>query len=288
MHKDKFSATWVSHSSISDYLNCPRSYYLKNVYKDSTSGNKIQITSPALSLGCAVHEVLEGLSVVPTKDRFKENLIDKFEKTWQQNYTGKQGGFLSESLEKDYVERGKKMLKRAIENPGPLAELAVKIKGELPNYYLSDEDDIILCGKIDWLQYDQANNSVHIIDFKTSKKEESGDSLQLPIYHLLVKNCQKYDVSGASYWYLDFSDELIEKELPDLETAKEQVLEIAKKIKLARKLKTFKCQHDGCQFCEPFEKIVKGEGEIVKHDLKMRRDIYILPWDSAGDNEVIL
>jgi len=31
--KDKFAAIWISHSSISDFLKCPRSYFLKNIYK---------------------------------------------------------------------------------------------------------------------------------------------------------------------------------------------------------------------------------------------------------------
>jgi len=72
---DKFTATWVSHSSIRDFLNCPRAYYLNNVYKDPATNHKIQIVSPALSLGSSVHEVIESLSNLPTKDRFKESLL---------------------------------------------------------------------------------------------------------------------------------------------------------------------------------------------------------------------
>ena len=63
----------------------------------------------------------------------------------------------------------------------------------------------------------------------------------MPIYHLLVKNCQKRNVSGASYWYLEKNDELTPKELPDLETARAKILEIARQVKLARQLQRFKC-----------------------------------------------
>src|ERR1035437_4279352 len=34
MAQDKFNAVWVSHSSIGDFLKCPRLYYLHNVYKN--------------------------------------------------------------------------------------------------------------------------------------------------------------------------------------------------------------------------------------------------------------
>ena len=49
--KDKYKAIWVSHSSISDYLNCPRLYYLRNVYKDPQTGKKISIINPAYGPG---------------------------------------------------------------------------------------------------------------------------------------------------------------------------------------------------------------------------------------------
>ena len=89
---DKYTATWVSHTSISDFLRCPRSYYLKNVYRDPKTNHKVKLMSPSLALGQAVHEVLESLSVLPKHSRFNESLIEKFEKAWSK-VTGKKGGF---------------------------------------------------------------------------------------------------------------------------------------------------------------------------------------------------
>jgi ATP-dependent helicase/DNAse subunit B len=60
--RDKYSAVWVSHSSMGDFLKCPYAYYLHNIYKDPKTGRKINIVNPSLSLGVAVHEVLEGLA----------------------------------------------------------------------------------------------------------------------------------------------------------------------------------------------------------------------------------
>ena len=282
MAKDKFSAVWVSHTSISDFLKCPRAYYLRNVYKDPRTRHKIQIMSPSLALGQAVHEVLESLSVLPTDQRFRDSLLSKFNSVWQK-VSGKKGGFSSLEQEERYRLRGEEMMKRAERLKGPLSRLAVKIKQDLPYFWLSEDDNIILCGKIDWLEYLPESDSVHIIDFKTSKNQEDGNSLQLPIYHLLVHHCQHRAVSKASYWYLDMADNLIEKELPDLQAAQDLLLQHAKKISLARKLNVMKCPNgsDGCMHCQPMERILRGEGELVKSD--DRYDVYILPWKKESD-----
>jgi ATP-dependent helicase/DNAse subunit B len=285
MSKDKYSAVWVSHSSISGFMECPRAYYLKNIYKDPKTGHKIKIMSPPLALGQAVHEVVESLSEMKTELRFKEPLMDKYEKSWKK-LSGKMGGFVDADTEYKYKERGAEMIRRVIRNPGPLRELAVKINMELPYYWLSPDDNIILCGKIDWLKYNKDTDSVEIIDFKTSKHEEGGESLQLPIYSLLVHNCQKRKVDGAWYWYLESSDELTKKELPDVAESEEKILKIAKQIKLARQLDRFKCPNGdtGCRSCRPMEMVLRGEGELVGHD-EYKADVYILNTPSKTDEE---
>ena len=284
---DKYTATWVSHTSISDWLRCPRAYYLKNVYRDPKTHHKIKLMSPALALGSAVHEVLESLSVLPKQSRFDESLIAKLENVWQK-VSGKNGGFTNGESEHKYKTRGQEMLRRVMNNPGPISGLAVKIQMDLPQFWLSEEDNIILCGKIDWLEYLPDTDSVHIIDFKTGKSEEDPDSLQLPIYHLLTHHCQKYRASKASYWYLDSSNELTPKELPDLEMARKNVLDIARQIKLARQLERFKCpQGDGCFSCRPMESILAKKAEFVGAD-SYNYDVYILPSHQEENREGVI
>ena len=274
--KDKYKAVWVSHSSISDFIVCPRAYYLRNVYKDPKTGNKITVTSPALSLGQAVHEVIEGLSVLSVEERLKISLLKKLDIAWEK-VSGKLGGFKDKEQEDEFKERGKIMLKRVEEHPGPILNKAVKIPSDfIPNYYLSKEEDIILCGKIDWLEYLEKTDSIHIIDFKTGKNEEGAESLQLPIYLLLATNTQSRTVTKASYWYLDKSDDLIAKELPNYEDSLDKVLTVARRIKLARQLKHFICPTKGCMKCRPLERIMKNEGQKVGVS-DTRQDIYILP-----------
>jgi len=230
---------------------------------------------PALALGQAVHEVLEALSQLPTKERFITPLSESFEVAWQK-VSGKKGGFFDKETEERYKQRGFEMLKKVRLHPGPLARKAVKIKVDLPHYWLSSKDNIILCGKIDWLEYLESDDSVHILDFKTGKKREDKDSLQLPIYYLLVHNCQKRKVSGASYWYLQEKDEPEAVDLPDLEKAEEQVLAIAKQIKLARQFEKFECREGKeCWACKDLQAIQRGEAEFVGvNDFK--QDIYVL------------
>lgn len=276
MAKDKFTATWVSHSSMRDYLACPRAYFLNNVYKDPKTGHKISLMSPPLALGQVVHEVIESLSVIAVEKRFDESLITKFEHAWQK-VAGAKGGFLDEATEERYKVRGKDMLTRVVKHPGPLEKLAVKIRMNLPYFWLSEEDEIILCGKIDWLEYLPDTEQVHIIDFKTSKRDENEDSLQLPIYHLLAHYCQTYDVAKVSYWYLERADEPAEQPLPDLDESRRRVLKIAKEIKLARTLSRFKCpQGLGCRACRPLEAVVAGRAKLVGVN-DFGQDVYILP-----------
>ena len=273
---DKYTAVWVSHSSTSDFVRCPRAYYLKNVYKDPRTNHKVKLMSPSLALGSAVHEVLEGLSVLPKGTRFVDPLIPKYDEAWKK-FTGKRGGFTDPEMEYTFKQRGAEMIRRVYNHPGPVSGLAVKIQMDLPWFWLSEEENIILCGKIDWLEYFPDSDSVHIIDFKTGRNEEDSNSLQLPIYLLLVNNCQKRQVSKASYWYLENSDYPIEKKLPSPDEASVRVLEVAKQIKLARQINRFKCPKgdDGCGACRPYEAIVRGEGELVGQD-NFGADVYIL------------
>lgn len=272
---DKYTAVWVSHSSMGDFIKCPRAYYLKNMYKNPKTGKKIGTVSPALSLGSAVHEVVEGLANYPADKRFDnpQELLTRLDLAWEK-FHGKMGGFKTEEEELEAKRRGQAMIQRVINHPGMLKEKIIKLpEGEmLPNFYLSEKDNIILCGRIDWLSYKPEDDSIHILDFKTGKHEESGESLQLPIYQLLLNKLQKRKVTGASYWYLDSDDEAKEVTLPNAEDSFEKVYAVAKQVSDARseaKQKgienVFVCPRgeQGCFSCSPFEKIIRGEAEFV-------------------------
>lgn len=273
-NKDKFKAVWVSHSSISDFLACPRAYYLRNVYKDPKTRRKITVMQPPLALGQIVHDVIDEISTLPVNERLEIPLKDRLEIHWKK-VTGELGGFKSKE-EDGYKNRGVEMLTKIQENPGPIIKKAVKINQELPNYWLSEEEEIILCGKFDWLEYIETDESIHIIDFKTGKYEEDSESLQLPIYYLLAVNTQNRKVSKISYWYLESENIPREQPLPDIEESNLKVLDIARRIKLARQIEHFKCPTNGCFKCNPLERVLKGEGKKVAVS-NYSQDVYVLP-----------
>lgn len=277
MSQDKFSAVWLSYSSIKDFLHCPRAYYLSNLYKNPRTNRKIGIIKPPLALGQVIHSVIDSLSTMPVSTRFNIPLVNIFNDKWRL-VAGKKGGFTDTKQEDEYRLRGIEMLNRITKHPGPLARKAVKINMELPYYWLSEEEELILCGKIDWLEYLIETDSVHIIDFKTGQVDERADSLQLPIYYLLATNCQKRIVSKLSYWYLNKKNIPEEQPMPDQTESYKRVMEIANRIKLARKLSLFKCatnERYGCRWCAPLQAIVDGRSEFVGVG-EYNQELYIL------------
>lgn len=267
MTGDTYSALWVSYSTLCDFIVCPRSYFLKNRYKNPVTQQRIKMVSPPLSLGAAVHETLEPLSQLPSSSRFTTPLMLRFDEVWEK-YSGKKGGFFNTQTEASYKGRGKDMIRRVQEHHEPLIQKAIKLPMTLPRMWLSEEDNIMLCGKIDWLEYLPHTDSVHIIDFKTGKNEEGSHSLQLPIYYLLASSIQRRRVSKMSYWYLDKSDTPTEQPLPNPEEAKSTVYKQAKALKLAVDLEVFKCPRGakGCGSCQPYEAIVNGNAVKVGVD----------------------
>lgn len=252
----------------------------------SVNGKKISLVSPVLSLGQAVHSTLEYLATLPTERRFSHSLTDDFLGRFQA-LAGESGGFFDKKTEQHYRERGLAMINQVISNPGPLKQKTVRIKAELPYFWLSETDGLILCGKIDWLAYDEVSDSVKIIDFKTGKKKESPDSLQLPIYHVLATKCQTRSVSGASYWYLASDSSPSDQILPECDTTLEKVLSIGRRIKLQRSLHKLDCPTNGCQACRPYEAIVSGKAKFVGTGTYGQELYALRTSDSEFDSELL-
>ncbi len=279
-YKYPFGVVWLSHSSITDFEKCPRLYFLHNVYKEVPSAKKIQVVNRYLTLGMVVHDTLERIRYLPQSVRFAVSLMDIFEEVWSQNL-GKKGGFLSNDQEKEFKDRGIAMVKRVQEYPGPIANLSTIIKKKhemVASMWLSKEDDLVLCGNVDWVEV-LPNGSLHIIDFKTGKSEEDADSLQLQIYLLLAKSGNKRAVTKLSYWYLNKDDAPKEITLPDLEGVMEILIEKGKRIKAARQQlgrELMKCPSNGCRYCLEYEKVLRGEAEQVGYDEKRDRILYLI------------
>ena len=236
------------------------------------------IISPHMSLGIVVHEVLEGLAEFPAEERMQRDLLATYEEEWKK-ITGKKGGFAHEEEEKEFKERGRVMLENVKKDPKFLVNKRIKLPQDKmnPNFFLSPDENIILNGLVDWIEY-LPDDTLHIVDFKTGKKEEDSASLQLPIYLLLCNALQKRKVSKASYWYLE-SGNVVEKELPDTETAYREVLTVALRVKNARTLGEFVCPkgEGGCMHCRPYELILKRDPSVEFVGAgEFKQDLYIL------------
>jgi CRISPR/Cas system-associated exonuclease Cas4 (RecB family) len=269
------SQLWISNSKIVDFLKCPRSYYLKYEYRDLRTRNKIALINPHLALGGVVHDVLESLARLNCDVRFNNSLLGKYEAEWSK-YSGELGGFTSAEQESVFKERGAVMIKRVMDHPGPLLNKALKLtsQDELPPRFLfSKKHNIFLSGKIDWIEYLPEDDSMHIIDFKTGKNEEDDESLQLPIYCLLVKNLKNRAIKKISYWYIERDNEPQELPMPDLINAQTKILDLALKIKETKRTRAYKCQRNGCFACLPLEAVVQGKCKFI--GTKGYQDIYI-------------
>lgn len=272
--KYPYGAVWLSHSSLSDFDKCQRLYYLRNVYKDPKTYRKIQVVNPYLSLGATVHDTIGSISLFSKDERFKKSLSDSFEERWRA-VSGKIGGFTSKEQEESFKERGLAMIRRIEENPGPLSSLALKIREKIPSIWLSESDNLVLCGVIDWIEL-LADNTLHIIDFKTGKSDGDKDSLQLPIYFLIVKNKMKRPVSKLSFWYLDIEDAPREAPFPEIKRVTDILIEKGKKIKELRLQREVVCTRGGCRYCSEYEAVFQGKAEYVGLDKKMNKDLYLI------------
>ena len=64
-------------------------------------------------------------------------------------------------------------------------------------------------------------------------------------------------------------------QIPDALPAEKKILELAKKVALARKLGHFKCHENGCRACRPYEAVLTGKATLVGLN-SYGQDLYIL------------
>ena len=294
---DKYKAIWLSHSSYNDFLNCHKAYYLKNIYKDPKSNKKISILSPYSSLGSAIHLSIDELTKYKSEDRKEilKNLENIYTEIWKNNFQSEKGGFKEEKEEKIFFDKGLEMIKNLILHPNFLLNKIIKkesywkdLEMNIPNFFIDDEEEVLLCGNLDWIEYLEKDDSLHIVDFKTGQNEEKEDSSQLLIYILLLQALQKRKISKTSYWYLGKEDDIKEKKIKqaEIDELRNKIIQVGHKIK-EMKNQTFKkdwreiflCQKElngkRCFDCENFEKILKGEGKYIGPDI-YKKDGYIL------------
>lgn len=261
----------ISHSAITDFNNCPRLYYFRNIYRNPKTGNRVQIVNPYLSLGLAVHETIDELIDVAPSKRSNKRLDKRFEQIWQ-NYSDKIGGFTSKKQEDIFKKRGQIMIKK-VEGSAILSKKSLKKDKDLPKMELSPSMDLI--GNFDWVEL-MKDGSLHIIDFKTGKNKENGNSLQLPIYQVLAEKNYNRRVKKLSYWYLEKDDKPTTKKMVSTSKCLDTINKKANEIKQSVESQSFNCnsKYKRCFYCRSYESILSGKAEYL--GTKDDRDLYYL------------
>lgn len=265
---------YISYTSLKDFLKCPNSYFLKNIYKDPKTGFRLQIASPYLTLGSTVHDSVKWFLDMQGQVT-KEQLIQKYRNFWLK-YRGKRGGFNSLEEEATFGKRGLKMLDNFLNNAKGLEKSAPPVT--FPKYNLVE--DIILIGNFDFVG-EVPDGTLHIVDFKTGANDEE-DTLQLYLYAILAEVNLEKPVSKASFWYLDREDaprEIVLDPLePKLAWLKEKALELKKAIQEGNWVCIKGLEPvERCRDCKDYQAVIEGKGELQFSDYRYKKDIYYLP-----------
>ncbi|MDO8576979.1 MAG: PD-(D/E)XK nuclease family protein [Candidatus Daviesbacteria bacterium] len=267
-------ALWISYTALKDFTRCPRSYFLKNRYRDTKTGNRLQVASAPMTLGSLVHDAIKWY-LQTGRVASKDDVVKQYKNHWLK-YRGKRGGFSSREEEADFGKRGLKMLDNFMENV-KLLEANILIYDFL-RFRLDEK--IVLNGKVDFVG-ELPDKSLHILDFKTGSKEED-DSTQLHTYAILAESNLQKKVSKISYWYLDRESVPKEAVLDRLEDKLEWLRDKALQIKKAIKENNWVCINGDppvgglCNDCRNYQAIIDGKGEFQFSDESFKKDIYFL------------
>jgi len=178
----KLTLTTFSYSQINTYQICPRQYRYQYILKIPTE------TAAASSLGTVIHKTLNLFykKYLREKRLPLHQLLAMYKENWLSI------GYNSALHEEKMKEEGKIMLTNYYHTFHP-PQLKI-IDLERP-FKIKINQNIYLKGQIDRVDFDEKNQSVEIIDYKTGKIPSAKDikkNLQLAIYTLAIRNRQFY------------------------------------------------------------------------------------------------
>jgi len=199
---------------------CPRQY--KFQYIDHLGGI-YRKSRPYFTMGDHVHATLKDfLSVVPVSERNLTRLEDLLREKWRRY----RKGFNDREDEKRWGQKALNQLRWFAKNQ----DLSVTPFMVEDYHSVEVTSNIILKGKIDRVDK-EADDSLHIIDYKTGKMPAEINQLQLHIYALILSKKQDLPPKKASYLYLGAGTlQTIELTAADLAQATSYVIDMVDKI----------------------------------------------------------
>lgn len=244
---------------------CPKQYhfsYLDPVYS-KMKGELKKLPHNIWSfntLGKAVHNAITLFYHLPPEERTEEDLKKHLKETWRSEVMGnknpplgKWGGFASLDEEREAYGQAllmlKNFLKMALAEPEieylPTQDFSRSIE-DYKNLIKPLSEDFDISGKFDLIIRND-DGSLHVIDFKTGKKEDD-DDFQLKFYKLLAEENFQKPVGRASFYFLKTSNKK-EFDLSQEKTEKIKNL-ILQKISQIKAVEKFNPQPDKlCKFC---------------------------------------
>ena len=202
------------------FLRCPMQY--KFQYVDRL-GSIYRKPRPYFTMGDHIHATLKDfLSIIPTDERNVTKLENLLREKWQRN----RKGFKDREDEKRWGQKAIKQLQLFAQNQ----DLSITPFRVEDYHKVELTESIKLIGRIDRIDQ-EADDSLHIIDYKTGKIPAEIDQIQLHIYALILTKEMELPISKASYLYLEPGKwQTIEPTPDDLEKARSYIVELVDKI----------------------------------------------------------
>jgi len=270
-----------SSSKLKLFTQCPQEYFFNYLdpVKMKMKTKLKQMPENIYSfhtLGKAVHNAITLFYYLPLSQRTEETLLKKLEEAWvsEAKWNKKPpllqwGGFESLEEERGVYTEAIKMLKNFLrmteENPAihylPTEDFRRSIK-DYQDLIVALNDDYDISGKFDLITKND-DGSLHIIDFKTSKKEET-DPFQLDFYQLLAELNFDQPVKKASFYFLKTGKK---KNFEVKKKGEEIKNEVLGKIEKIKKTKEWQPRPSKlCQYClfTSFCPAKKEAGELTK------------------------
>jgi DNA helicase-2/ATP-dependent DNA helicase PcrA len=238
-----FSNSIYSVSQLQMYESCPRKYLYSYIYKIPSKARHY------FDFGTTLHSVLENLADMVEENSDEVELFSKGVELLSKNWISK--GYENSSQEKEYYEKGIKIIKNFIKREKILKkDKRLTIEKELK--FTIDIEGKKLTGFIDRIDKLE-NGSYEIIDYKTSNSMEKsymiGRNMQLLLYSEALKRNFANFPKKIGLWYL-IHDKLLqanfdEKNLSELKTKIKKIIERIESKNFKAKPGAF-----ACKFCD--------------------------------------
>ena len=241
----------ASSYKLNMFQQCPRHYKFHYIDRLIDIYRKPR---PYFTMGDHVHAALKDfLSAVPTSERNISKLEDLLREKWRRN----RKGFNSLEDERRWGEKALNQL-RWFAQSQDLSVTPLMIE----DYHKVElSPNIILGGKIDRVDQ-EADGTLHVIDYKTGRIPAEMNQMQLYIYTLILSKKRGLPISKASYLYLEAGEfRTLEPTAADLEQAASYVIDLVNRICIEREYPA--TPHNYCGTCD-FLEICPNREEAAK------------------------